>query len=287
VDKFFEFLLNIDRKIIFILIALSTSVPLFFTVKQDIKPDNAAIKFYNTIQELKAKTDRGEDAVVLISAEYGPGTIPELSPMAKAAFKQLLDINAKIIIMGLSPMGPPLMTTEFNKLIKLPEYSNKKYGVDYVNLGYTAGMAIVIKGMVKSIKSKYPIDINGTSLDDIPLMKNVKNFDDIDVVIDLSSMGGASLPWIQFAKKTTDDKMKILSGCTAVIAPESYPYLNSGQLQGLLGGLKGAADYEKLIKTPDNGTKYIFAQSVAHIVIMLFILIGNIAFFVTRKKRVV
>jgi len=286
VDKFFEYLLNIDRKVIFLLIALSTSVPLFLTVKQDIKPDNAAKKFYETLKNLEAKTKRGEDAVVLISAEYGPGTIPELSPMAKAAFKQLLDINAKIIVMGLYPMGPPLMMKEFNKLIKLPKYSGKKYGIDYVNLGYTAGNAIVIKGMVKSIKSKYPIDVNGTSLDDIPLMKKVKSFNNIDVIIDLSSMGGAAKPWIQFAKKTTEESMKILSGCTAVIAPESYPYLNSGQLQGLLGGLKGAADYEKLIDTPDNGTKYIFAQSVAHIVIMLFILIGNIAFFVTRKKRV-
>ena len=281
-DKIFEWMLNIDRRVIFIVIAMSTTVPLFFTVKQDIRPDNAATKFYESIEVLKNK----KNPVVLLSAEYGPGTIPELSPMAKASFKQLLDVNAKIIVMGLYPMGPPLVMKEFNKLLKLPKYNNKRYGVDYVNLGYTAGNAIVIKGMVSSIKGKYPIDVNGTSLDDIPLMKTIKNFDDIDLIIDLASMGGGAKSWIQFAKKTTDEQMKILSGCTAVIAPESYPYLNSGQLKGLLGGLKGAADYEKLVNAPDNGTKYIFAQSVAHVMIMLFILVGNIAFFVTRKKRV-
>ena len=285
-SEFFKKLLNLDRRIIFIVIALSTTVPLFFTVEQKIVPDDAAKSFYNTIKKLKVKADRGEDVVVLFSAEYGPGTVPELSPMAKAAFKQLLDIKAKIIIMGLYYMGPPLVMAEFNKLIKLPKYSDRKYGVDYVNLGYTAGNAIVIKGMVKSIISKYPIDVNGTSLNDIPLMRNVKNFDDIDLIVDLASMGGGSKSWIQFAKKTTDEQLNILSGCTAVIAPESYPYLNSGQLKGLLGGLKGAADYEKLIETPGNGTKYMFAQSIAHVMIMLFILIGNFAFFITRKKRV-
>ncbi len=280
-NKIFEKMLNIDRRVIFIVIALSTILPLFFTVKLNIKADNAAKSFYETIDSLKTK----KEPVVLLSAEYGPGTIPELSPMARASFKHLLDIDAKIIVMGLFPMGPPLVMREFDKLLKLPEYNNKQYGVDYVNLGYTAGGAIVIKGMVSSIKSKYPIDVNGTSLDDIPLMKKVKNFDDIDAIIDLTSLGGGVKSWIQFAKRTTDEKMKILSGCTAVMAPEAYPYLNSGQIKGLLGGLKGAADYETLIDSPDNGTKYIFAQSVAHVMIIIFILIGNIAFFLTRSKR--
>ena len=31
----------------------------------------------------------------------------------------------------------------------------------------------------------------------------------------------------------------IVSGCTAVSAPEYYPYVQSGQLLGLLGGLAG------------------------------------------------
>ena len=40
--------------------------------------------------------------------------------------------------------------------------------------------------------------------------------------------------------------LPMVSGCTAVSAPEYYPYLQSGQLQGLLGGMAGAAEYEKL-----------------------------------------
>ena len=37
--------------------------------------------------------------------------------------------------------------------------------------------------------------------------------------------------------------MSSVAGCTAVSAPEYYPYVQSGQLSGLLGGLAGAAAY--------------------------------------------
>jgi hypothetical protein len=285
VEKFFERLLSIDRKIIFLLIALSTSVPLFYFYPQDIIPNKASRMYNKAINKLEEKRKNGKDVVVLVSGEYDPGTVPELSPMARATFKRLLDMKAKIIIMGLVPMGPPLLMEEFNDLLKDPKYSDVKYGVDYVNLGYTVGNAVVVKGMAKSIKTKYPVDVMGTDLDELPLMKKVKNFDNIDMIVDFSSMGGGVKTWIQFAKKTTEESMDIVFGCTGVMVPESYPYLNSGQIKGLLGGLKGAADYEALIKETKDATKYIFAQSIAHVVIMLFIVIGNIAFFITRKKK--
>ena len=284
-EKFFERLLSIDRKIIFLLIALSTSVPLFYFYPQDIIPNKASRMYNKAINKLEEKRKNGKDVVVLVSGEYDPGTVPELSPMARATFKRLLDMKAKIIIMGLVPMGPPLLMEEFNDLLKDPKYSDVKYGVDYVNLGYTVGNAVVVKGMAKSIKTKYPVDVMGTDLDELPLMKKVKNFDNIDMIVDFSSMGGGVKTWIQFAKKTTEESMDIVFGCTGVMVPESYPYLNSGQIKGLLGGLKGAADYEALIKETKDATKYIFAQSIAHVVIMLFIVIGNIAFFITRKKK--
>ena len=90
--NFFEKLLNIDRKIIFLLIALSTSVPLFYVYQQPIVANKASKKYNVAINKLEARTKRGEEVVVLVSGEYDPGTVPELSPMARATFKRLLDI---------------------------------------------------------------------------------------------------------------------------------------------------------------------------------------------------
>jgi hypothetical protein len=76
----------------------------------------------------------------------------------------------------------------------------------------------------------------------------------------------------------------IAGGCTAVSAPQFYPYLQTGQLIGLLGGLKGAAEYETLVNYAGDATRRMDAQSIAHLVIIIFIIFANISYFVLRKR---
>jgi hypothetical protein len=60
-----------------------------------------------------------------------------------------------------------------------------------------------------------------------------------------------------------------------------------------MGGIKGAAEYESLLikhypkyKDKSNpGIRMMGPQAIAHIVIMLFIIIGNVTFFIERKRE--
>ena len=72
---------------------------------------------------------------------------------------------------------------------------------------------------------------------------------------------------------------------TAVTAPEAYPVLNSGQVQGLLSGLRGAAEYEVLVGHPGTATRGMDAQSVVHFVIAGFIVVANFLYFAERRQR--
>ena len=78
-------------------------------------------------------------------------------------------------------------------------------------------------------------------------------------------------------------------------APKYYAYLNAGQLVGMLGGMKGAAEYEHLLATRHpqlaklyrtthafTATKGMDAQAVIHAVILVFIIVGNFAYLVSR-----
>ena len=77
----------------------------------------------------------------------------------------------------------------------------------------------------------------------------------------------------------------VTGGTTAVSAPGLLPYVNSQkQLYGLLGGLKAASEYETLINKIGSATIKMDAQSIAHLLILAFILIGNIKAFVTKKR---
>ena len=53
----------------------------------------------------------------------------------------------------------------------------------------------------------------------------------------------------------------------------------------MIAGLKGAAEYERLNGKRDMASRGMDAQSIGHMVVILFILVGNIAYFVTRGKK--
>jgi hypothetical protein len=77
---------------------------------------------------------------------------------------------------------------------------------------------------------------------------------------------------------------KVLAAVTAVMATTYYPYLSSGQFSGLVGGLKGAAEYEELLAKPGLGVKGMEAQSLGHLLLIMLIIIGNLG-LLKRKKR--
>ena len=49
--------------------------------------------------------------------------------------------------------------------------------------------------------------------------------------------------------------------------------------------MKGAAEFEKLTGFTGKGTRFMLSQSFAHIIVVLFVIIGNAAYFVTRGRE--
>jgi hypothetical protein len=82
----------------------------------------------------------------------------------------------------------------------------------------------------------------------------------------------------------------VAAGAAAVSAPQLYPYYPK-QLLGLLGGIKGAAEYEyelahrypQFDKVDKPALRMMGPQTMAHVVVMVFIILANIAFFQGRK----
>jgi hypothetical protein len=81
----------------------------------------------------------------------------------------------------------------------------------------------------------------------------------------------------------------LAAGTTAVSAPDLYPFYQSGQIVGFMGGLRGAADYETLVSLPGDATRGMLAQSATHLLLVVLILGANVRFlmgrFSTRRKE--
>jgi hypothetical protein len=275
VKKILEKLDTLDRRIIFIFIGLAIAIPLFFPVNLDFSITQPVQSFYDAIENLPTGSK------VLVSCDYDPGSMPELYPMNVAVFYHLMSRNLKIITMQLWPAGTPLAQSAMSEVLK--DFPNKKYGEDWVNLGFKEGREVVMVSMGTSIPKTFPTDYQGRKLEDLPIMQGVTNFDNLALLVNISGGLPGTKEWVLQVQSRYH--VKLGSGCTAVSAPEFYPYVQSGQLVGLLGGMKGAAEYEKLVKRPGTAARGMDAQSVSHIVVFLFILIGNIAFFALKKTK--
>ena len=187
--------------------------------------------------------------------------------------------GVKVIGMTLIANTPTLA----HKLMrKIAAENNAVYGEDYVFLGYRPGPLQVILGMGTNIADVFETDYEKTTITEIPIMKNITNYDQIALLLDLAS-GSSTEAWIIYAN--TRYNLKIAAGVTAVIIAQMYPYLQTGQLIGLMPGYLGAAGYEKLLNAPGDGTIGLNTATYAHLLIIGLVILGNIAFFIHRRRE--
>ncbi len=265
---------QLDRRWIFLIIALVVLVPLFFPIGLPIRATESTRQVWETVENLEPESK------VILSLEYGPSTKPELHPMAFGIVRHLLKNDHKIYITCLWPDGQFMAENIIENVIE--KEFDTVYGEDYVLLGFRPGNEAVIKGIVSNIRKLYTVDARGTSVDKIPMMEGVNQFSDFDFLFSASAGYPGTVEWVQYASDPTGVPMS--TGTTSIQVNEVMPYVQGGQVNGILAGMPGAAEYEALIGVPGIGTSGMDAQSIAHIVIVLFIIFGNVAFFVERKK---
>lgn len=269
-------LTQIDRRWIFLAMGLVVAIALLVDLKMPVTISQDVRRAYDLIDSLPAGTP------VLFSWDYDPGSMPELHPLADAMLRHAMRKDLKVVMMGHWVTGIPLIERQIAGIIR-KDFPEKVYGTDYVNLGYKTGQYVVVVSMAQNIYDAFPQDYYHNRTDTLPLMKKVKSLKDVAAVVSFSAGDPGLLMWIQFAWQRF--RVPVTGGCTAVSAPEFSTYLQSKQLQGLMGGMRGAAEYEMLIGHPAQATIGMSAQSLGHFLIIAFIIIGNIAYFATRKRK--
>tara|TARA_B110000116_G_C16784467_1_gene560110 strand:- start:1310 stop:2218 length:909 start_codon:yes stop_codon:yes gene_type:complete len=297
-NKYITILGNLDRRIIFLLIGLAVLIPL-------IKPNwlELPIKFdKNTKVVFESISNLEEGDKVLLSFAYGASTKPEVHPMAIALLNHLFSKGIKVYIVSLWPEGP-IMAQQAMSTIKDSKLFNIKDGIDYVMFDYKVGGFVAIKGIADNFRDLYKQDYNGQPIEELVIMNGIYNIQDFDFVFDFSAGVPGNAEWVQYA---CDPKnVPLSSGCTSIMVTDAIPYVESGQLMGILAGMPGAAEYEQLVyeymvNEKKINNKYInssvligkgkaysrmSAQSVAHLLMVLLIIIGNIAYYYNRKEN--
>ncbi|HDR06531.1 MAG TPA: hypothetical protein ENN88_02760 [Candidatus Coatesbacteria bacterium] len=279
-----ESLLRLDRRWIFLFISLGVIVSLVGPFSIEVSITTPTARYFSAIDRLPP------GSTILVSMDLGPSTLPELEPILAATVRHALGRGLRVLAMTLLVEGPSIgerimleAAEELNAMLaEAGEEERITMGENWVFLGYRAGGGAVILQFGEELRKAYPSDFYGTPLEELPMMAGVRSFDDMGLVVAVS---GTALPeaWISYAGVPFG--IPVLVGCTAVYAPNYYAYLQTRQIEGMLGGLKGAAEYERLISRPAGATRGMVAQMTVHVLIVFLIVLGNVAYFISRGRK--
>jgi hypothetical protein len=234
----FERMQKLDRRYIYIVVALAIIIPLMIPYNSDNVTTPPTENLYQMIDSFAGREDRA----ILMSFYHDAATMPELFPMEVAILRHAFERKVKVFTLTWMPAGAPIIEYAINTVKE--EFPDIQSGVDYCNFGYKPQPLALVLGMGDNIASTMNTDAEGRKLENLPIMKGINNYSELNLVVEFSG-SVAGMTWIVYARPKYG--LNVAVGVTAVMAADLYPYLQSGQLVGMLAGLKGAAEYEKLV----------------------------------------
>jgi hypothetical protein len=124
-------------------------------------------------------------------------------------------------------------------------------------------------------------DLYGTPVEEIPMMENIRTWKDVALIIETTNSGPDVEGLLRQWKSPYGTPIAINVG--SVMAPALIPYYPHQVLAVIIGN-RGGSEYEKLIGKPGPGLASLDAVSTSHLLVIIFILIGNIAYLRTKRR---
>jgi len=265
---------NLDRRWLYALLLFVVVTPLISPLGIPVDVTEATAQFVAAVEKLNPG-DR-----MLLVFDYSIGGGPDVDPQAQIVLAHALSKGVRVVEVAFVDTGLNYALKSIEKW----EKAGKVYGEDILLLGYAAGGETAISAFAQDIAQVFPTDIRGNPLTSYPIMQGIKTAGDFDFIAEFATGIPGPAEWIR--QVVTRYNVPLGCGVVAVMGPQNVPYLQSGQLVGLLGGgLKSAAEYEIAVGMPGPATAAMDAQSLGHIVVVLFVVAGNLLFFVERKEQ--
>ncbi|MCX7924337.1 MAG: hypothetical protein N2554_00835 [Fimbriimonadales bacterium] len=263
-------MLGIDRRLLYLLLFFNIIAFLVAPIRMPASISPPVQKFYDEIEKLKP----GD--LVMVSSNWSASTIAENQPQLEAVLTHLMRKGAKFTFISIEAQSRDISYRLAERVTKAAGY---EYGKQWAHFGFVPNLTVAIKGMVNDLPSTIKQDVRGTPVSQLEVVKGVKSLGDYKMIIDVTPSGTVPI-WISYSPKNAT----ILYCPTSVMAAEAYTYLDSGQIKGMITGAKGAQEYEQLLNVVGLGTRFMNAISFSHVLIITFILLGNLAMFMNRAQ---
>lgn len=273
---------RIDRRYLYVVLFILVSIPILNPLKLPIPISGLTTDVYDFTEELPA------GSIVISSFDFGPATIPENRPQAKAHLFHCKELGLKVVSTAFWATGAPIGNDVLREVYGSDFPNVPEYGTSIVYLGYIPGAEVGMQTFGDDTFSAKGIDHYGTAVGTLPLMQECRSAADFDLWAEWTSGTPGERQVILYVqgRHGGPSAVPIVVGSTAVSVPGMMPYYSSGQITGILNGLAGAGEYEKLLfdkyDYPFEQGPGLDAQSVAHSLLIVFVIIGNLGYAISK-----
>ncbi len=267
----------IDSRILYLLMWVVVIWPLISPINLPIGIGRESREYYNFIKDIPAGSK------VILSYDMSFSGLPELGPMSIATLHQLLSMDVKVYICAFWNQGSNIAADDIEALNPEERYG-KVYGVDYIHIGYNPRGEVGMTQFASDIYTAFPNDfINNRPLGTYEIMEGVQTAAEFDVLISIESGTPGASEWVR--QWVQPYGIPFLVGALGVSVPGVAPYKNAGQIVAFIAGLRSAAEYEFLAGRPAIALAQQDPLSTTHILVILFVIVGNLGYFFTRQER--
>jgi len=212
-------LARIDRRYIYLLLFLLVSLPFFYPLKLPLSVGEHAQAVWDVTEALPP------DSVVISSFDFGPSTITENRPQAKAHLYQCKERDLKVVALAFWISGGPLGEMVLREVYGEDFPDIPEYGTRVVYLGYVPGNEVGMQTFGDSTVSAKGTDHYGTPVGELDLMNEVTSAADFDLWAEWTSGTPGEQQVIQFVqgRHGGPSAVPLVVGSTAVSVPGMMP----------------------------------------------------------------
>jgi hypothetical protein len=228
-------------------------------------------------------------STVLIDWAYDPATAGEMDQVARPVIEHLIAQNADLIVISQLPLGP----ASARRLIAAAETSvfgettARRLDTTLVEGGFLPGGAATLALLAQSPALGVPVDLQGRSATIRPPLQTLTE-DGPMLAMVISARFEPVQRWLEQVQPL--NRAPTLAITSAAAGPVVRPYLDSGQLAGMVSGYNGGIGYRQLLLRPLARAEQIplWRQIRGHngalIVLLIVIVIGNLALSLERRS---
>ncbi len=251
-------------------------IPVLMPIGASFEMSDITIEIHEFIENIP------EGDIVVVGGAYVFAFDLESSAALIAATKQMARNGLRVVY---APFA--VEAVQFQKYTLDASHVDKKYGgpweygVDYVQLPYLPGAASAYVAFLDDVHSAVATDVEGTPLNELPLMNDFQNYEDIAVwivphwafdMVVRYAVAERDVPAIYFAQAAA------YAGYVPYMA--AYP----GKVW-MTNGFLGGAQYERLENSPGLGHAVIDGYAIMSVVYVGFAILGNLTMYTADKEE--